>query len=472
MKLCKLFKKEIYLFIILALSVVLLVIPMPFARLQDDEVIYYIITEDFINELNIPAHRGSTLVPFLLWAPALLLRDSLLSMRAVTVLVTILTALLIYFITKKLFDPFTALTSSLLFLFSFHVLRIGMRVALDPFGSFFAILSLFFLINRRGTLSGASFSLAAFSYQFWIPMYPLYIIQAYRQKLSLKRFLAATLIVALILQTVIFMQHGFKVLSAFVKGGGPEYVTTAPTWLNWLSFTSILQGWLEFSILAFLLLLGLALGFRSNPAKWLVSFVILQLLIISLYPSFAIYGGASHYPYRLVPLLALVGGYGFPATWRVINKKVRIGNNKYPIILIIVLFVQFFAFNHLVTVLSVRGINGIHDLGYEHDVKAIEKLKQMDKGGLIVGQTTHGLLVDTNRFEWWGGFFSKISDVNPQLFMAYKSDVSYKKGVNASQAIQIVEVGPYVIISLQNGQKLTDYIEFTPSQIWAFKSIN
>jgi len=116
-------------------------------------------------------------------------------------------------------------------------------------------------------LSGISFSLAAYSYQFWIPMFPLYFLQAYRLRISLKRFLTGMLITASILQASIFAQHGFKALSFFIKAGGPEYVSTTPSWLSFSSLIGIFQGWIEFFVFAFLPLLGLAFSLKWNPAK-------------------------------------------------------------------------------------------------------------------------------------------------------------------------------------------------------------
>lgn len=441
-----------------------MVIPIPFARLQDDEAIYYVKTRELTDGFKVPVHRGSTVVPFLLWAPALLLKDGILSMRAVTALTALSTAILVYFIALKLFDPQSALTSSLLYLFFFQVLRFGTRAMLDPFGAFFAILSLCLLIYGRPALSGVSFSLAAYSYQFWIPMYPLYLLQAVRRRLSLKRFLSASLLAASTLQTLIFAQHGLKVLGSFMEVGGPSYVFSAPTWLSHSSLMGILQGWLEFSVFAFIPLLGLAVGLRSNPAKWLLSFAALQSLFVSLCPDFALYGGATHYPYGLCPLLALAGGHGLPTAWRALKKGAlkKEGGKVYPAILLTILLMQLLLFNHSATALSLRA-KGIYDVGYEYDVEAIEALREMDKGGLIIGQTTHGLLIDKDRFIWRGSL-----ELNPQVFMAYKTDVAFKEP--PPKTLRIVEVGPYIIIGAPEGEKISDYVSFSPGQLWAFRS--
>ncbi|MBS7658907.1 MAG: glycosyltransferase family 39 protein [Candidatus Bathyarchaeia archaeon] len=436
-----------------------MIVPIPFARLQDDEAIYYVKAKELVDNLKIPVHRGSTVVPFLLWAPAIMLNDSILSMRVVTALLVILTAILVYFIALKLFDPSSALTSSLLYLFFFQVLRFGTRAMLDPFGAFFAVLSLFLLINRKPALSGSSFSLAAYSYQFWIPMYPLYLLQAYKRRLSLKRFLLASLLTASSLQTLIFTQHGLEALKSFIEVGGPSYVLLAPSWLSYSNLMGILQGWLEFSVFALLSLIGLLVGLRLNPAKWLLSFVALQSLFISLCPDFALYGGATHYPYGLCPLLALAGGYGLPTVWCALKKR---GSKTYSIILLVVLLIQFLLFNYLATSLSLRA-KGIYDVGYEYDVKAMEALREMDNGGLIIGQTTHGLLVDKDRFIWRGSL-----ELNPQIFMAYKTDVTFKAPL--PETLRVIEIGPYVIIGAPEGEKLSEYVNFSQSQLWAFRS--
>ncbi len=460
-------KKEIYLLTILILSSLFLLTPIPSARLQDDEVIYYIITKDFIDDFKFPAHKVTTIVPFLLWAPAIILKDSILSMRVVTALITILTAILIYFIAKRLFSAHSliAFTSSLLYIFSFHILRFGIRVALDPISAFFAILSLHFLLNRKPSYSGASFSLAALSYQFWIPMYPIYLIQAHRQRVSLRRFIITSFIVGLFFLAISLAQYDFNI---FTEREGDGFASAMVSMGNWPIFMDILQGWLEFSIISVLLILGLVLGFWTNPAKWVVSFIILQSMIISLSQGFAIYGGASHYTYGLCPLLALVAGYGFFKTFRFLNRRKRINLKAYPIFLLAILFAQLILFNHLATNLSTHGVEGIYDVGYKYDVEAIETIKEMDRGGFIVGQTTHGMLVDKSRFDW-GDFPDNIFYFNPQIIMAYKTDISIKNDSKASQSIRSAEVGPYLIISSQNDQNLSDFIELSTSDIWAFR---
>jgi len=107
---------------------------------------------------KIVAHRGSTLVPFLLWAPAFLLGDSLLWLRLVTALVTLATAVVLYLAGSRMFSPRAGFSAAMLFLFSFHVLRFGIRAVPDPFGSFFAMLSLWLLVKRKAGSSGAGLS--------------------------------------------------------------------------------------------------------------------------------------------------------------------------------------------------------------------------------------------------------------------------------------------------------------------------
>jgi hypothetical protein len=438
--------------------------PIQYARLDDDEAIYYLITKDLVEDFRVPALRGSTLVPFLLWAPAFLLGDSLLWLRLVTALVTLGTALVLYLAGSRMFSPRAGFSAAMLFLFSFHVLRFGIRVVPDPFGSFFAMLSLLLLVKRKAGSSGAAFSLAAYSYQFWIPMYLVYALEAWRQKLSIRRFFAGTIIISSALQAIIFTQHSpFEILETFLKGGGPEYVSTASSWIG-PSLAGILGGWLEFSVLSFLPLLGIAIGYASNRRRWLIWFIALQFLVVSLYPGFAVHGGTSHYPYGLVPLLALCGGAGFPIAWKILTRRPN-ANRLYAAVLLCLLVGQVLVFNQMATSLSVRGVQGVYDLGYQYDIAALDALRQMDRGGLMAGETAHGMLIDPTRFVWGGSL-----DLNPTLFMGYRTDVIFKDVTNASSRVQVVEIGPYILVQLRDVGRLSDYISVsTHDQVWLYR---
>jgi len=453
-----------FLVLTVILGSLLLFLPIQYARLDDDEAIYYVITKDLVEDFRIPAHRGSTLVPFLLWAPAFLLGDNLLWLRFVTALLTLGTAVVLYLAGSSMFTPRAGFSAAILFLFSFQVLRYGIRVVPDPFGSFFAMLSLLLLVKRKAGSSGAAFSLAAYSYQFWIPMYLVYALEAWRQKLSIRRFFAGTIIIASALQAIIFTQHSpSEILKSFLRGGGPEYVTTAGSWVG-PSLGGILTGWLEFSVLSFLPLLGIAIGYASNRRRWLIWFIALQFLVVCLYPGFAVHGGTSHYPYGLVPLLALCGGAGFPVAWAALTRR-RNANRLYAAALLCLLVGQVLVFNQLATSLSVRGVQGVYDLGYEYDLAAIDALRQMDRGGLMAGETAHGLLIDPSRYVWGGSL-----DLNPTLFMGYRTDVILKDVTNASLHIQAVEIGPYILVQLRDGGRLSDYISVvTPAQVWLYR---
>ena len=456
-----------FLVLTVILASLLLFPPIQYARLDDDEAIYYVITKDLVEGFRIPAHRGSTLVPFLMWAPAFLLGDTLLSLRLVTALVTLGTAVVLYLAGSRMFSPKAGFSAAVLFLFSFHVLRYGIRAVPDPFGSFFAMLSLWLLVKRKAGSSGAAFSLAAYSYQFWIPMYLVYALEAWREKLSIRRFFAGTIIVASVLQTIIFTQHSpFEILETFVGVGGPQYVSTASSWVG-PGLAGILGGWLEFSVLSFLSLLGIAIGYASNRKRWLMWFIALQFLVVSLYPGFAVHGGTSHYPYGLVPLLALCGGAGFPIAWRILTRRTN-ANRLYAAALLCLLVGQVLVFNQMATSLSVRGAQGVYDLGYQYDLAAIDALRQMDRGGLIVGETAHCLFVDRTRCVWApsGGSL----DLNPTLFMGYRAEVIFKDVTNASSRVHVVEIGPYVIVQLRDGGRLSDYITVsTHGQVWLYR---
>ena len=193
-------------------------------------------------------------------------------------------------------------------------------------------------------------------------------------------------------------------------------------------------------------------------------FIALQFLLVCLYPGFAVHGGTSHYPYGLVPLLALCGGAGFPIAWGILTRR-RNANRLYAAALLCLLVGQVLAFNQMATSLSVRGVQGVYDLGYQYDLAAIDALRLMDRGGLMAGETAHGLFVDRTRYVWGGSL-----DLNPTLFMGYRTDVIFKDVTNASSRVQVVEIGPYVIVQLRDGGRLSDYISVsTHDQVWLYR---
>jgi hypothetical protein len=104
-------------------------------------------------------------------------------------------------------------------------------------------------------------------------------------------------------------------------------------------------------------------------------------------------------------------------------------------------------------------------LGYQYDIAAIDALRLMDPGGLMTGETAHGLLIDRTRYVWGGSL-----DLNPTLFMGYRTDVIFKDVTNASSRVQVVEIGPYVIVQLRDGGRLSDYISVsTHGQVWLYR---
>jgi len=91
----------------------------------------------------------------------------------------------------------------------------------------------------------------------------------------------------------------------------------------------------------------------------------------------------------------------------------------------------------------------------------------MDRGGLIVGETGHGLLIDRTRFVWYQ---TGALDLNPTVFMGYRTDVTFKDVTNASSHIQAVEIGPYILIQLRDAGRLSDYISVsTHGQVWLYR---
>jgi hypothetical protein len=92
----------------------------------------------------------------------------------------------------------------------------------------------------------------------------------------------------------------------------------------------------------------------------------------------------------------------------------------------------------------------------------------MDRGGLMAGETAHGMLIDPTRFVWApsGGSL----DLNPTLFMGYRTDIIFKDVTNASSRVQVVEIGPYIIVQLRDGGRLSDYISVsTHDQVWLYR---
>jgi len=54
--------------------------------------------------------------------------------------------------------------------------------------------------------------------------------------------------------------------------------------------------------------------------------------------------------------------------------------------------------------------------------------------------------------------------------MGYRTDVIFKDVTNASLHIQVVEIGPYVLVQLRDAGRLSDYISVsTHGQVWLYR---
>jgi len=435
--------------IIVALGILLLLIPIFFERIHDDEAFYWNQTKMLISSglIKLPEYRMPLAI--LIVSPFLLLNDSIFTPRLISVLFSIASAIIISEIVKLYSDEKAAFISSLLFIFSFQTIRFGTRFYLDAYGVFFFLLSIYFIKKMKMGTSGLSFGLVLLSREIWFGLYPFMILYSWRKK-STQSFLVWSLLPLVLFAFFINYTVGFE---AYFENSGfaqtSRYISANIYKIPLL----LIQSWVEFSIIHIITIFGFVYWFIHKKDD-LIFLILPQFLVLTLVPGFILNGAFTQYVMGLQASMALFAGPGISLFWK---KYIR----KYPLELtvILILLLQLLLFSYLATVLSLRGAIGVHDFGYWYDEEVITLLNQKAVNESIAG--LHGAFIkDTKEWFWPERNVEMVLEKEPDWYVVVEPQViKFKTDPSNIKDVEVYYIGHYIILHSNPRGHLHELIE-------------
>jgi len=447
---------------ILIFGVLLLLVPLFFERIYDDEAIFWNISRS-INDKGLSeiSHLGRMPLAILIVSPLLRLNDSILVPRIISALTAIASAILIFEIVKNYSNNQAAFISAILFIFSFQTIRFATRSYLDIYGTFFFLLSFYLIQKDRRGLAGFSFALAMLSRELWFALYPFMMLYLWKRNKAVREF-----IVWSVLPIVVFFAYihitvgivtyltysGFAQSSYYLAGNLQE----APLYL--------IQSWAEFLIVQIITFIGFV-GWVWNKRNDILIIILPQFLIVSLIEGFIYNGALTQYTIGLQASMALLAGPGILQVWKKYFKTYRLEP-----LLVSLLILQFLIFSCLATALSFRGALGIHDFGYWYDEEVIGLLNQKASNETIAG--LHGAFIKNAKdWVWLDRYVDRILEVEPDWYVIVEPQtVKFKTDPSNIKEVELYKIGPYIVLHSNPRGHLHELIE--PNEEfskWAFR---
>ena len=454
------------------IAFVLIVLPMFFERLHSDEVLYWDVAHNlytgkglFSTVLN-RSFIGHMPLPFIIAGPFSLIGDSIFGVRLIAALFTIGCAVLIFTIAERLYSTKTAVISSLLFLASFQVLRFGGRFYLDQFGAFFFLLALFLLLNKRYFLAGLSAALMILGREYWLGVYPFFIVYLLTRKEPSTTF---------ILPFVFSVAGGLFYIATTV---GVNYfyqnqaiVNTLIHYLN-ISFiqenaASLLQSWLEVSSVNILIIFGFIFAWPLLKESRLWVLILPQFAVVSLVYGFIVNGGVTQYPLGLIASMSIFAGYGLKRLWDRVPLLVRYDRHFVPVMLVIIV-VQFIGLNIVATKVTLHQNWGIYGFGYKDDALVISRLREKAAGEYIHG--IHGAFVENHsRWNWTDFGVQQAIAEEPDWFITFDNYVEFIQPAENNRNVEIYHIGPYLVFHSHPRGRLSELIAQAEFPKWKFR---
>ena len=437
--------------IIIFTCIILLIIPIFFERIYDDEAIYWSKSRSIIEKglLEIPK---MTRMPFamLVVAPFLGLNDSILVARFVSALFAIASAVIIFEIVKTYSNEQAAFISALLFIFSFQTIRFATRFYLDIYGVFFFLLSLYLIRKNRVKMAGLFFALAMLSREIWFGLYPFMIVYLWKNKKPVNSFIISSVIPVLIFALFIHLTVGVGTYLSF--SGAAQTTGYVSSNLSEI-LVYLVQSWAEFLVVQIITVVGF-ISWVWDKRDDLLILILPQFLVISLIQGFIYNGALTQYAMGLQASMALLAGPGMVRIWKRYFQK-------YPlnISLFSVLILQFLLFSYLATILSLRGAIGVHDFGYWDDEAVIQLLNQKAKNESIAG--LHGAFIkDAKEWMWWERDVTKILEIEPDWYVVVEPQlIKFKTESANSSFVEIYRIGSYIVLHSHPRGYLHEVIE-------------
>jgi hypothetical protein len=438
----------------------LLMLPLWFLRLFEDEILYWDMARNFGGGVFHPRSSLAFLIALPLIKSSQDIYLQIMLPRLLTAAITIACSLLIYRISKEFYGGKAALISTILFLLSFNTLRFGARYNLEPYGLFFILLGLYFFIRNRFALSGVSVALAFAAREMWLIFYPFYLIYVWKNKkeeLS-KTFLVSIIIIAGNIAWIYLLKTGWRPITE----SAAEYLINQ----NLKLITLILRDWAESLIAHFFTILGFIYGiYKDEKHRNILLLTLPPLLTLNLIPGFILNGPFERYFLGPQALLSIVAGFGLIKLAEDVkyHMKFRLDSVK---LIIVLLILQTVALSIAVYELSEIGADSTYDFGFWYDSKIIDILNKQAEGELIAG-TPHGVFVKNATWVWTERKVEKAIMLDPDWFITYKAWVEIKETKNGN--ITIYYIGPYVLIHSHPRGYIDEVVTLSDFGFWKLR---
>lgn len=460
-------------FMLAALGLVFITIPLLFQRLHSDEVIFWEVAKNIaigagpISE----THEGTFFVlhmplPFLISSLFLIISQDILVARAVASLFTVGTAIFIYLAASKRYGRGEALIGAFFFLFSFQILRYGGRFYLDQFGAMFFIASIYLVFLRKHAGAGVFALLAILSREYWAAVYPFfafYILRHDGGTKGLARFVLPGAVTAVFFLIIVLSTDiGYDFAREAYRSAAVKNITATFTAHPAREAAGMLsRAWTEFLILNLVLSAGLVVAAWKDRSLFLL--FLPQMILTSLAHGFMVDGGVTQYPIGLLSTTAVFGGSGIKRLSGQFFEEGRFIKAGLALA-----FMQFIAFNIMASAVSLHKNISIYGFGYSDDRKVIEILRRQARGAYIHG-IWGAFVEDRRRWDWTDYLIQDAIDKGPDWLVTFENYVDINPEGKKELTYNLYRIGPYLMVHPLGSTALGDIVRQKAFNRWALK---
>ncbi|HIH71975.1 MAG: Uncharacterized protein XD43_0198 [Thermococcales archaeon 44_46] len=437
--------------------------PLFTLRLFQDEMLYLNMSRKALHLEFLPR---SSLV-FILTSPLMAFGSVDLRVflpRAATAFVTLMDIILIYSIAKRYYGEKTGFLSSLMFLFSFVALRYGARYTLEPWGTLFVLVTIYYF-GEKPLTAALSIGLAFCARETWLTTYPFFLIYAWRKnRKEFPKILGVSAIpIAL---NLLFM--------ASISLYGSPLSYNARDALKWGINNVVLRlarGWLEFAVAYLLIVVGFLYGVKKDKFhRDILLLVLPSIITLNGVNGFILNGPFERYTFGPLALMSIFSGYGIIQLYNNLKSKTKLLNilavEKWVTLFLIA---QFIFFNIAVLKLSDIGAKGIQDYGYWYDREVFEILEEKaDLEEFFVG-TPHPALLGFENWKWADRNIQKAVELDPDWLITFESWVNFRENPQEIEELEIYSAGPYLLIHAKEEGAIKKYVVSSDLKLWKFR---
>lgn len=455
-------------FIISALGLVFITLPLFFERLHSDEVIFWEVARNIAEGRGMASETAGGAfyihppLPFLINSLFLRLLPHIFTARAVSSLFTTGSAVFVYLVGREKTGRAGAFIGSCLFIFSFQTLRFGGRFYLDQYGAFFFLVSLYLNLKGRALAAGTAILLASLSREYWVLAYPFILLNTSGG--TRERLKSASPLLALAASLAAFFLlskgggGGGGAMAGFLSDGAliKNLSATMDALLSGRYLLSVLRAFSEFSALNALTAAGFIAWAVTNEtgfSRRYLAVIAPLLLALALTNGFVIDGGVTQYPLSLAAALAPFAGEGLHTLWKRLISRGRPSPHArgFMTATLVALSLQFAFLNAFSTSISLHKNIGVYAMGYWDDEKVIEMLRERAGGQFIHG--LHGAFVeDRKRWDWTDYRMGEAIQKDPDWLITFDNYVEVLPEDAWKGKAEVLRVGPYIIAhSLRKG---------------------